>query len=166
MSTILEKTRRRRFHADLKGRRNIWLFVLLLLLCVNTTCFGQTVIVRIVNATNESPLKNEKVSVSGISGKEETREEADRKLITKPTTPDLRLVTDAKGEAKFELPKPFPAYIYVRAEVSGPLWDCTCLLRVSTEQVTQKGFMVTTDDNESSRSKTPIQPKPGEVLIR
>ncbi len=166
MSMILEKTRRRKLHADLRGRRSIWLFVLVLLLCVNTTCFGQTVIIHIVNAKNESPLKNEKVSISGISGKEETREEADRKLITKPTTPDLHLVTDAKGEAQFKLPKPVPAYIYVRAEVSGPLWDCTCLLRVSTEQVTQKGFMVTTHGNESARSKTSIQPKPGEVLIR
>jgi hypothetical protein len=123
------------------------------------------VTVRIVNATDESPPKNVKVLVSGINGKEETREEAHFKLITKPNTPDLRLVTDAKGEAQFQLPNPVPAYVYVRAELSRQLWDCTCLFRVPTEQVTQKGLMFATYDNESSRSKTSIQPKPGEVLI-
>jgi hypothetical protein len=166
MGTILEKPHRRTFHADLKSHRKIWLFVLLLPLYVNGTCFAQTVTVRIVNATNESPLKNEKVFVPGINGKEETQDEAHFKLITKPNTPDLRLVTDVKGEAQFQLPNLVPAYVYVRAELSRPLWDCTCLFRVSTEQVTQKGFIVTTYDNERSRSKTSIQPKLGEVLIR
>lgn len=162
-----KKPRPKKHSSDFTSRRSIWgFFALFFLPFINTTCYGQTVMVRIVNATNERPLNKQKVSVSGISGKEETQEEARRKLITKPTTPDLRLVTDAKGEAQFELPKRVPAYIYVRAEVSGPLWDCTCLLRVSTEEVIQKGFMVTTHDNEGSRSKTSIQPRPGEILFR
>lgn len=161
-----KEKRCRKFLADLTSRRYIWFFALLLLPCVNTTCFGQTVKIRIVNASNESPVKKQKVSVSGISGKEETQEEAHRKLLTKPTTPDLRLVTDAQGEAQFELPKTAPAYFYVRAELSGPVWDCTCLVRVSTEGVMQKGFMVSPHEDEGSGSKPSIRLKPGEILFR
>jgi hypothetical protein len=161
-----KEKRCRKSPGHLTSRRYIWSLALLLLPCVGTTCFGQTVTIRIVNVTNESPVKKQKVSVSGISGKEETLEEARRKLVTKPTTPDLLLVTDAHGEAQFELPKTAPAYFYVRAEVSGPVWDCTCMVRVSTEDVVQKGFMVSPGDHEGSRSKPSIQPKAGEILFR
>jgi hypothetical protein len=160
------KPRNKKLSSNFTSRRSIWFFALFLFPFISMTCPGQTVRVRIVDSTNERPLDKQKVSVSGINGKERTQEEARRRLITKPTTPDLRIVTDAQGEAQFELPKPVPAYIYVRAEVSGPLWDCTCLLRVSTEELIQKGFVVTTDDNESSRRKSPIQPNPGEILLR
>jgi len=163
----MDKEKRcKKFPAELTSRRYIWVLALLLLPCVNATCFGQTVRIRIVNVANESPVKKQRVSVSGIGGKEETLEEAIRKLITKPTTPDLRLVTDAQGEAQFELPKTAPAYFYVRAELSGPVWDCTCMVRVSTEDVMQKGFTVSSPYDEGSRSKPSIQANPGEVLFR
>jgi hypothetical protein len=166
MATFQKKLRCKESPINLWSRRYIWLLALLLLSCVNTTCFGQTVRIRIVNGTDETPVKDQRVSVSGISGKEETQQEANRQLLTKPTTPDLRLVTDARGEAQFELPKPAPAYFYVHAELSGPVWDCGCLVRVSTEEVMQKGFMVVNPhDNKGSRTKPSIQPKPGEILF-
>jgi hypothetical protein len=161
-----KKPCRKKHSSDFTSRRSIWFFALFLLPFINTTCYGQTVIVRIVNATNESPVKKQKVSVSGIGGKEETQEEAHRKLITKPTTPDLRLVTDDQGEAQFKLPKTASAYFYVRAELSGPVWDCTCLVRVSTEDAMQKGFMVSSPHGgEGLRGKPSIQPKPAEILF-
>jgi hypothetical protein len=126
-------------------------------------CFGQTVQIRIVNVANERPVTKQKITVAGISGKEDSQQEARRKLITKPTTPDLRLVTDDNGDAQFELPKPAPLHFYVRAELSGPLWDCSCLVRVSTEEVIQKGVMFSF---EGLRNKPRIQPKPGEILFR
>lgn len=135
MPTAQKKPRRNKFRKDLTSRRFVSFFALLLLPCVNTTCFGQTVRIRLVNVANLRPVKKQTIAVSGIIGKEETRREADRKLLTKPLTPDLRVVTDAEGEAQFELPKPAPAHFYVRAELSGPVWDCPCLASVSTEDV-------------------------------
>jgi hypothetical protein len=157
---------RKNFPPDLTKCRCIWCFALLLLPCASSACFGQTVKIRIVNATNENPVKNQKVSISGISGKGDTQQEDRRKLLTKPTTPDLRLITDGNGEAEFELPKPAPDSFYVRAELSVPLWDCTCLIRVSTEEVMQKGFMTTSHGNKGSPANRPIQPKAGEILYR
>jgi hypothetical protein len=162
-----QKTLRCKKHsAVLSRRRYFWVFPLLLLPCVNTTCFGQTVRIRIVNATDERPLRKQNVSVSGISGNEAPQEAADRKVLANPPTPDLRLVTDAKGEAQFELPRPAPAYFYVHAELSGPVWDCFCSVRVSTEDVMQKGFMVVTSYNDKGAHSSPsIGPRPGEVLF-
>jgi hypothetical protein len=156
----------KKFPPDLPNCRYIWCFALLLLPCASTACFGQTVKIRIVNATNENPVKNQKVSISGISGKGDTQEQDRRKLLTKPTTPDLRLITDANGEAQFELPKPAPDSFYVRAELGVPLWDCTCLVRVSTEEVMQKGFMTTSRGNKGSPTDRSIHSKPGEILFR
>jgi hypothetical protein len=167
MTTILKKIRRKSFPVGLARRRYLWPFALLLLPCIDTMCLGQTVKIRIVNVTHESPVQKQEVFVSGIGAKEETQEEARRKLLTKPATPDLRLVTDAKGEAQFELPKPAPAYFYVHAKLSGPLWDCTCFVRVSSEDVMQKGFLIVSPhDDKGARSKPSIQPKPGEILFR
>jgi hypothetical protein len=154
------------FPPDLTNCRYIWCLALLLLPCAGTACFGQTVKIRIVNVTNENPVKNQKVSISGISGTGDTQEQERRKLLTKPSTPDLRLTTDANGEAQFELPKPAPDSFYVRAELSAPLWDCTCLVRVSTEEVMQKGFVTTPRGDKGSSINRSIQPKPGEILYR
>jgi len=139
--------------------------VLLLLSCVNTACFGQTVVVRIVNAKNERPMRNRPIYIFGISGKVATDRDERYKLITKHISPDLKLMSDANGEAQFQLPKPAPVYFYVRAVLSGPRWDCTCLLRVATVEVMQKGFMVRSPWAEHTRTGTSIQPKPGEVLF-
>jgi len=158
-----EKLRNEKVSAELTSCRYIWFFALLLLPCIDTACFGQTVKIRIVNATNESPAKSHTVSISGISGNGDTEAEEKRKLLTKPTTPDLRLVTDANGEVQFELPKPAPAYFFVRPELSAPVWDCTCLLRVSTEELMQKGLVTR---NAYAGGNPSIQSKPGEILFR
>jgi hypothetical protein len=133
---------------------------------VNSVCVGQTVSIRLVNLTNESPVSNQSVYVSGINGKAATRGKDERlNLIRKPVTADLSLVTDAAGRAGFDLPTPAPAYFYIRAELSGPHWDCTCTVRVSTDEVVQKGFVVLTPYAERGKPKPVIQPKSGEVLL-
>jgi|SRR5208282_1963102 len=138
---------------------------ILFLSCVNAVCFGQTVIIRIVNVTNESPVRNRPVYIWGISGRIASDVDERHKLITQPISPELRLVTDANGEAQFELPKPAPAYFYVRAVLSIPHWDCTCRARVSTEEVMHKGFMVRSPYAERTPATKTIQPEPGEVLF-
>jgi hypothetical protein len=139
--------------------------IVLFLSCVNAVCFSQTVLISIVNVTNGRPVRNRPVYIAGISGKISSDLDERRKLLTKPATPELLLVTDANGEAHFELPNPAPAYFYVRAVLSDAHWDCTCLVRVSTEEVVRKGFMTISPYAEHKPSAKSIQPKPGEVLF-
>lgn len=147
-------------------------FALLLLPCISTACFGQTINIRIVDVRNQKPITDARVSVSGISVNAGPEQVEKRKLRTKPTTPDLRLVTDSNGEAQFDLPNPAPAYFYVRAELRPIQWDCFCLLRVSTEQVTQKGLAVSSagatrlHDYHRLLTKPRNQPRPTEILFR
>jgi len=139
---------------------------ILLLSCMNAVCFGQTVTIRVVNVTNESPVRNQPVYIWGISGKMALAEDErrERSKLRNAISPELSLMTDAHGEAQFELPKPAPAYFYVRAVLSDPHWDCTCVERVSTEELLQKGFVTLSPYAERWKPK-PIQPKAGEVLF-
>jgi hypothetical protein len=138
---------------------------LLLLACIGPACFGQTVKIHVVDSASEKPLMKQTVSISGITGKEDTQKQAEHKLLTKPTTPDLRLVTDINGDAQFELPKPAPANFYVRAELYERHWDCVCLVRVSTEELMQKGYKTTNAYDKAAADKPSDQPKPGEILF-
>ena len=143
----------------------LWIAILVSFF-VNPACVGQTVSIRLVNLTDDSPLRNQRVYVSGISGKGALNERDERlKLIKKPLAPDLSLVTDSMGRAEFDLPKGAPAHFYIRAVLSGPHWDCTCLVRVFTEEIVQKGRVVLTPYAERGKPKPPIEPKPGEVLF-
>ncbi len=69
--------------------RYAWCLVSLLLLSVNAACFGQTVRIRVVNVSNGGPLPKQQVTISAFDGKGSST-----------NTPDLRLVTDANGEAQ------------------------------------------------------------------
>jgi hypothetical protein len=82
------------------------------------------VTIHIVDVTNESPVRNQHIYISGISRKAASEGDERLKLTTKPISADLSVITDNKGEARFDLPKPAPAYFYVRAALSGPHWDC------------------------------------------
>jgi hypothetical protein len=149
----------------LKGYQFICCFVLLLFPCVNTACFGQTVVIRIFNETDKSPLRNQQVLILGITGKVTSDENVQREMTVKPIKYDLRLLTDGNGEAQFELPKPAPEYFYVRAVLSGPVWDCPCAVRVSTEELMQKGLRIRNAEADRSHIQSPVQPKPGQVLF-
>jgi hypothetical protein len=127
---------------------------------IGSTCFGQTVTVRLINATDGRPVGGEKVLVSGIKGGGDTREEALHKLIRKPTSPDLTLITDAQGAIQFDLPKAPPTDFYVRADLHHPAWDCTCFVMISTEKVMHNGVLF------GPHEDTTIQPQPGEILFR
>jgi hypothetical protein len=127
---------------------------------VSFACFGQTVTVRIVNAGNGKPVAAQKILVTGIKGNGDTPDEARRKLIAKHTSPDVTLITDAQGRVRFDLPPAPPANFYVRAVLRPPVWDCSCLVTVPTEELMRKGLRVGPHDDAS------IQPQPGEILFR
>ena len=127
---------------------------------VSFACFGQTVTVRIVNAGDGTPVAAQKVLVSGMNGNGDTPDEARRKLIAKHLSPDATLVTDAQGRVRFDLPTAPPANFYVRAVLRPPVWDCSCLVTVPTEELMRTGLWV------GSHNDTSIQPQPGEILFR
>ena len=148
-----------------KSGRHISCFALLFFSSVSPACFGQMVTIRIVNVTNESPVGNERVYISGISGKAAKEEDERLKLETKPISADLILTTDPKGEVGFVLPNPAPVYFYVRTALSESHWDCTCLVRISTEEVVQKGLVTLSPYAARGKPRPQIQPKSGEVLF-
>jgi len=146
--------------------RRVWLFAPLLILFVGTESAAQTVKIRLVNSTNGNPVTNLKILVFGVRGKADAQPEGPQKLLDKHATPDVRLVTDAKGEAHFDLPKPSPDHFYIHAELAGPVWDCTCFERVVTEEVLRKGQTTSNAEEEISPGNFSTQPKPGEILFR
>lgn len=151
--------------SSVKRGRYISCVPLLFFCCLNPACLGQTVTIRVVNVTNGSPVGNERVYISGISGKAAGEEEELLKLKTKPIRADQTLTTNGKGEVEFILPQPAPGYFYVRTAVNESHWDCSCLVRISTDELVQKGF-VRLSPNAARASTTPqIHPKPGEVVF-
>ncbi len=146
--------------------RHRW-FTFLLLPLIGTTCLAQTITVRVINEANESPVRDQEVYVSGVTGTGATEREERQNLLVKPLKPDLHLVTDATGEARFELPTPMPPFFYVRVKVSEPRFDCTCLLRASTREVVQEGLLIGGPQADGAGSiKSSLQPRPSEILLR
>ncbi len=146
--------------------RHARLFAPLLLLLVGTDTFAQTVKIRLVNSTNGSPVADRKILIFGLSAKTNVQQENPPELLGKHATPDLHLSTDANGETQFDLPIPAPAHFYVHAELHGPVWDCTCLVRVLTEEMLQKGLTISNAQDGRSPGKFSIQQKAGEVVFR
>ena len=133
--------------------RRVWLFAPLLFSLIGTESAAQTVKIRLVNSTNGSPVTNLKSLVFGVSGKANVQPEDPQKLLDKHAAPDVRLVTDANGEAHFDLPNPAPNHFYIHAELAGPVWDCPCLVRVVTEDVLRKGLLIRNAEDERSPGK-------------
>jgi hypothetical protein len=137
---------------------------LILLSCLSPAGFAQTITIRIVNLTNKKPVKNVLIYVSGITEKAADERDQGRRIVAKPIDAELRLPTGANGEASLSLPKPPPERFYIRASLSGPHWDCTCLVRVVTEEVMRSGLVVMSP-YAHRRSERPIPPRPGEVFL-
>src|SRR5260370_40242739 len=93
--------------------RRVWVFAPLLFSLVGTESAAQTVKIRFVNSTNGSPVTNLKIFVFGVSGKANAQPEDPQKLLDKHPTPDVRLVTNANGEAHFDLPNHAPDNFYI-----------------------------------------------------
>ena len=146
--------------------RRVCLFAPLLFSLVGTESAAQTVNIRLVNSTNGSPVTSLKIFVFGVSGKPAAPSEAPQKLLDKHATPDVRLVTDANGEAHFALPNPAPDHFYIHAELAGPVWDCTCLVRVVTEEMLRKGLTISNVQDGQSPGRFSVQARAGEVVFR
>lgn len=104
------------------------------------------------------------VYVSRLRAQATTMREELLKLSKKPIRADVSLVTNSKGEIAFDLPKSVPAYLYVRPVFGERDWDCSCFVRVPTDELLQKGFLVLTP-SAARKPKPSIQPKAKEILF-
>jgi hypothetical protein len=129
---------------------------LLCVLSVGFSCSAQTVTIRVVNANDGSPLRNQPVSVSLLYEKGETT----------PAKYDasLSLQTDANGQIRFELPKPAPAHMAAQVRLTSEHWHCGCMVLAVTQDVIQKGI-VDSAASESIRSPSLVRAVPGEILF-
>ena len=132
-------------------RRLVWF----LTLCFSTSCFGQAMRIRIINARNGHPLPKQQVFLSLLYEKNGKH----------PTTdgPPHHLETDAKGEAHFILPEPAPAHLGVQVRLTSEYWHCACVALVTTQDVVEKG--IAQPYEPTAASAIPLQVKPGEVLF-
>jgi hypothetical protein len=148
------------YNSVVRGRDIPW-FVLLFLCCANAASLGQKVTIRVINL-NETPFRNKQVYISGLNAQATSWKEEHLKLTGKPIRADLSLLTDSKGETAFDLPSPPPAYVYVRPVFSERVWDCSCLIRIPTDELLHKGFIFISPA-ALKKPKPSIQPKAGEI---
>lgn len=120
-------------------------------------CLGQMIRVRIVNAANGHPLQKLQVSISLLYGSGEVAPSDSSRL--------MHSETDAKGEARFELPKPLPTHLSAQVRLSSEHWRCACGALLSTQEVLQKGFAGAQAGEGSKRVSIPTTAEPGEILF-
>ena len=166
MATMRKRPDCEKAPVNLRSCRCIRHLALFLLPFLGTTCFAQAITIRLVNTTNGSPVEGQKISIFGISGKTGIPEQHPHELLKKDAVPDLRLISNDRGEATFEQPRPAPAFFYVHVKLSGPVWDCTCLVRVVTEEVMKKGLEISNPQDDRSPGRFRSQPTPGEIHFR
>jgi hypothetical protein len=127
-----------------------WLF----LAWSSSVCFAQVITVRIINDKNGRALPGQRISVALFYRDGET---APQKYDSK-----LSLETDANGVARFTLPQPPPAHLWVGAGLPSQYWFCSCNTRAfeGTQEIIEKGSGGRID----SKSKVP-DAKPGEIVF-
>jgi hypothetical protein len=107
---------------------------------------AQEVIVRVVNVSNDQPLPNESVIVQF--------------LRPQASSSPMRLTTDAKGEAHFNIPDSQTEHIDVRVVLKSGRWDCNCWIMTDTKTVQQGILLFAPMKNRNA----PV-PKPYEIVV-
>lgn len=126
------------------------------LLSLGPSCLAQAVTIRVVNANNGRPLRNQQVVVSLLyEGGEAVPEKYDA---------HLSFHTDANGEVRFELPKPAPGHISAQVQLDEGHWQCFCGSLASTQELIHNGIVLP-PGAESGRPPVPIKAVPGKILF-
>jgi hypothetical protein len=127
-----------------------------LMACLGPPCYAQTVTVRVINANDHRPLRNQLVRVALLYDKGET--------TPQKFEAELSFQTDANGEAHFAFPEPPPAHIDVRVRVERGRWHCGCLLLAVTQDIMNRGIVESAASaNELERSPDLVKGVPGEI---
>jgi hypothetical protein len=130
--------------------------LILVLLTSSVLCDGQVITVRIVNAKNGHPVRKQTVSLSPLYEEGEN--------VPANHDFDVRMETDANGQAQFNLPEPAPARLSVRAGLNMDHWRCLCAapVFVATQGVIHDGVL---EGLEFTTSANPVKAEPGQVVL-
>jgi hypothetical protein len=77
---------------------------------------------------------------------------------------NLRLETDASGEAQFHLPEPAPAQLVAQVQLTSEHWHCFCMALITTKDLIQTGI-VQPPGRESTASATNAKAEPGVIVF-
>jgi hypothetical protein len=118
---------------------------LVVFVAFGVTCSAQEITVRVFNAKNGQPLPNETVKVQFMG--------------SETSSSPVRLATDIKGEAHFNIPN-HTEHIDVRVVLKSGHWDCGCWVTADTKQV-QQGVLAYTP----VRGREAPAAKPNEIVV-
>jgi hypothetical protein len=128
-----------------------------LLLWLSPSCFGQVIKIRVTDSKTGRPLQMQPVWVGLHYGQ---GEKAPAKYDD-----NLRLETDANGEAQFRLPESPPANLVTQVRLTSEHWHCFCMAIVATRDLIQMGIVVQPSGHESTTSATNAKAEPGVILF-
>jgi len=122
---------------------------LFLLVAAATACSAQEITVRVANGKTGKPLKDESVFVQ---------------FLDQTSSSKLSFITDAKGEAHFAIPTPYPEHLNVRVVLNSEHWRCGCLVMADTKTVVQQGI-VERVPKKNAKGSDMVAGKPKEIVI-
>lgn len=124
-------------------------FAWVLVMLVAPPCVAQEVTVRVVNAADGHPLKDQLVYIG----------------VREPLVwNDLQLKTGANGEAHFTLPDPAPPHMRINVLLSPLRWDCGCMFVAAIEEVIQRGI-VAPPGTKSAKTAASMKAAPRQILF-
>jgi hypothetical protein len=115
------------------------------LLSIGPCCYAQAVTIRIINANDGSPLRDQKVSVSLLYDKGEAQ--------------------PANYNGHFVLPGPAPTHISAQVRLAPSHWRCGCGVLIATEELIRKGTVGPLPAADSGKSAASVKTAPGEILF-
>ena len=135
-------------------RAGKWL-ALAMVLCLAPLCFGESMVVKVLNGSDGGPVADQLVIVefrSKMSAGEETR-----KIL-------VRRVTDPSGEALIPVPLIKLEDLNIQVNFSAKGMHCSCRVQTEIETVIREGLIV---PHRARLAKTshPIQAGPGHIVF-
>jgi hypothetical protein len=124
---------------------------ILLVLCLGPLCFGESVVVQVLNGRDGTPVPDQFVTMK-------------LRNANATTMVALNSRTDANGEARFQLPQTLPTALDVEVALTQPGLHCPSHLLGNTERVMHDGLMVAARMHGSKLS-APIQTAPGHIVF-
>ncbi|MGO9127040.1 MAG: Ig-like domain-containing protein [Terriglobales bacterium] len=138
--------------------KRLQLVVWLLLVSLHPYSLAQLITIHVIDVRNGRPVQNRQVSLSLLYSKGEK--------IPGNQEPTLRGKTDSNGKAEFTLPEPGPAQVSAWADVTSlEYWWCSCYAALTTQELTQKGYVTSQPGPWAKNKPSSIKAVPAEILF-
>jgi hypothetical protein len=122
-----------------------------LALCLCPLCFGESVVVQVLNGRDGAPVADQFVTMH-------------LHFANSNTMMTLNTKTDTHGDARFQLPHITPESLEVEVELTQPGLHCPYHVHGRMQSVMSEGLMVTARMH-GSRLSAPIQTAPGHIVF-